>query len=298
MRLKAFGFALVAALVFAAGCGGEYILTLPDQVAAVGGEITVVARLQRNDFFILDLPMQKAHLRFRIGDGQERVASTDKLGYAGIRLGLPDTPGRYELSVRHQDTDGDEAEVSVAAYVWDPQKPVIAVDMDPLPRRRPKLSPKRRGWWTGLAKYTIDMLPRPVPADAVSARLAVGRLARRGNILYLTRRSAASRLQCRDELAEHGYPDGPVLMWRRQRWHIVTGRYNIPRVVVESRLVSQIGELKKMFPRMWVGVSTSSLAAKAFVDAGMTAAVVGRANVKGDKVVRAASWKELAEKGL
>jgi len=298
MRLKFFGFALTAALALTAGCGGQYITTLPDQVAAAGGDITVVARLQRNDFFVLDLPMQGAHLRFKIADGLERVASTDKLGYAGVRLALPEAPGRYELTVKHQDIDGDEAAVAVAAYVWDPDKPVIAVDMDPLPRRRSQLSPKRTEWWAGLAKYTVDMLPRPVPADAASAREALARLAKQGNILYLTRRSAASRLQCHDELAEHGYPDGPVLMWRRQRWHIVPGRYRIPRVVVESRLVSQIAELKKMFPKMSVGLSTSSLAAKAFVDAGMTAAVVGNAGVKGDKIVPVASWKELAEKGL
>lgn len=297
MRSKLFGLSLLL-LVLAGGCGGEYILTVPDQVSAAGDDVTVVARLQRNDFFVMNLPSQEAYLRFQIADGLERSASTDKLGYAGVRLETPKKPGRYDLAVRYQDDDGDEIDKTVGAYCWDPDKPVIAVDMDPLPRRMAKVTKGRKGWWTGLAKYTVDLLPRTAPADAPSARAAMDKLAGKANILYLTRREAADHLKCRSELAEHGYPDGPVLMWRRQRWHLVPGRFKIPKVVIESKLVSQLDELKKTFPKMWVGVSESSLAGKAFLDAGMTAVIVGGASLEGDKVMKIADWKELAEKGL
>ncbi|MCP4378269.1 MAG: hypothetical protein GY794_19100 [bacterium] len=296
MRFRLTGLLVLALVV--GGCGGEYILTVPDQLAATGNDIIVVARLQRNDFFVLNLASVKAYLRFQVGDGLERSASTDELGYSGIRMEMPKKSGRYDMSVRYQDDDGDEISKTVGAYVWDPAKPVIAVDMDPLPRRRAKLTQGRKGWWTGLVKYTIDLLPRKTPADAVSARAALARLAEKANILYLTRRSVANHLQCRSELAEHGYPDGPVLMWRRQRWHLVPGRFKIPKVVVESRLVSQLSELRKTFSNMWVGVSTSSLGAKAFVDAGMTAVIVGGAHLDGEKVMHIATWKELAKKGL
>ena len=296
MRSKLFGLSLL--LVVVGGCGGEYILTVPDQLSASGGDVTVVARLQRNDFFFLNLASVKAYLRYQIGEGLERSASTDKLGYSGVRMPMPARSGRYDLAIRYQDDDGDEVAKTVGVYAWDPARPVIAVDMDPLPRRRAKVTQGRKGWWTGLVKYTIDLLPRATPADAPSARAALARLAEKANILYLTRRTVANHQQCRSELSAHGYPDGPVLMWRRQRWHLVPGRFKIPKVVVESRLVSQIGELRKTFSKMWVGVSQSSLAGKAFVEAGMTAVIVGGARLDGDKVMRIATWKELAEKGL
>ncbi|MBT3201959.1 MAG: hypothetical protein HN350_18820 [Phycisphaerales bacterium] len=296
MRLKLFGLLLL--LVFAGGCGGEYILTVPDQLSAAGSDITVVARLQRNDFFVLNLASTEAYLRYQITDGLERSASTDKLGYSGVRLAMPKAPGRYDLDVKYQDDDGDEINKTVGVYAWDPARPVVAVDMDPLPRRRAKVTQGRKGWWTGLAKYSIDLVPRTEAGDAESARKAIARLAKTANIIYLTRREVANHLQCRSELTEHGYPDGPVLMWRRQRWHLVPGRFKIPRVVVESRLVSQLGELRKVFTQMQVGVSTTSLAAKAFADAGMKAVVIGDAKLEGDKVARISTWKELAEKGL
>ena len=296
MRSKVFGLSLL--LVLVAGCGGDYILTVPDQLSAAGGDVTVVARLQRNDFFVLSLASVKSYLRFQIGDGLEVSASTDKLGYSAVRMAMPEKPGRYDLAIRYQDDDGDEVAKTVGAYVWDSAKPVIAIDMDPLPRRRAKLTQGRKGWWTGLVKYTIDLLPRATTGDAPSARAALARLAEKANILYLTRRDVLNHLQCRSELAAHGYPDGPVLMWRRQRWHLVPGRFKIPKVVVESRLVSQLDELRKTFSNMWVGISQSSLAGKAFVEAGMTAVIVGDARLDGEKVMRIATWKELAEKGL
>ncbi|MDP6544958.1 MAG: hypothetical protein QGH60_13280 [Phycisphaerae bacterium] len=296
MRSKLFGLSLL--LVLAGGCGGEYILTVPDQLSAVGDDVTVVARLQRNDFFVVNLAAVRAYLRYQIGEGVERSASTDKLGYSAVRLVMPEKPGRYDLAIRYQDDDGDETAKTVGAYAWDPAKPVIAVDMDPLPRRRAKLTQGRKGWWTGLAKYTVDLIPRATPGDAPSARAALAKLAGKANILYLTRREVVNHLQCRSELSAHGYPDGPVLTWRRQRWHLVPGRFKIPKVVVEARLVSQLGELRKTFSNMWVGISESSLAGKAFVEAGMTAVVVGDARLDGDKVMRVGTWKELAEKGL
>jgi len=264
---------LAWALVLSAGCGGEYALTVGDQVLPAGGQATMVARLRRNDFFVLDLPIKQAALRFRIAEGPQRCATTDELGYAAAQPDVPAARGRYVVTIEHQDIQGDEVAAEAHAYVWDAQKPVIAVDFDCLPRRRQR-------------------------QDVASARLAISRLGGAANIIYLTRRSTGSHEQCHEDLKAAGYPDGPVLLWRRQRWHIVPGRYKIPRLVVESRLVSQLGQLRRDFAGLSVGICDSSLAAKAFIRAGMTAAVIGGASVKADKVKRFASWKVLAEEGL
>ena len=58
--------------------------------------------------------------------------------------------------------------------------------------------------------------------------------------------------------------------------------------MIESRLVSQLTELRKQFAGLEVGVCDSSLAARAFTEAGLEARVIGEGT----------SWSDLAERGL
>jgi len=258
----------------ACGCGGDYILTVPDQIAPVGGEAVTVVRLQRNDFFVLAPAIEEAAMRFRAADGPLRGAYTDKLGYAGAAVPVPREPGRYAMEVAHLDIHGDEVARKADLYVWEPSRPVVAVDMDCLP-----------GLWIGSSKSASDAL----------RGLAVG-----ANLLYLTRRSARRHRTAHEALTKAGYPAGPVLTWQRERWHIVRdGRFRLPRIVVESRLVSQLPELRKSFPGLTMGVCDSALAARAFSAADMEVMVVGGAPVdRAAKVRRRNSWADLAAKGL
>lgn len=256
------------------GCGGQYILTVPDQLAAAGGLTATVVRLQRNDFFVLAPAVEEAAMRLRIADGPERGAYTDEFGYAGAAMAAPAKPGRYALTVKHLDIFGDEVVGEGPVYVWAADRPAVAVDLDCLP-----------GLWLG---------------DAKDAAGALRGLATKPNILYLTRRSTRDHAAAHEQLRKAGYPDGPILLWRRQRWHIVRdGRLKLPRVVVETRLVNQLPEVRKMFPKLDVGICDSSLAAKAFAAAGLRCVVVGPpAGAAGEGVTRHESWADLAQKGL
>ena len=86
-----------------AGCGGQYLLTVSDQVAPAGGEAAVVVRLQRSEFYMVYVAVKDAAIRLQVGRGKDRGAYTDALGYAGTTLPAPETVGRYMLSVRHLD---------------------------------------------------------------------------------------------------------------------------------------------------------------------------------------------------
>jgi hypothetical protein len=262
------------ALAALGGCGGHYILTVPDQVASAGGETAAVVRLQRNDFFVLSNPITEAAMRFRVGDGPLRGAYTDKLGYAGASVSVPAEPGLYRLSVAHLDLYGDEVVQEAPAYVWASEKAVVAVDLDALP-----------GLWLG---------------SGADAARAIGLLAKGANIVYLTRRSTRRHGAAHRELARAGYPDGPILLWRRQRWHIVRdGWANMPRLAVESRLVSQLAELRKLLPNLTTGVCRSQLAAKAVAEAGLKCVAVNSAHVRAATgTVHRSSWADLADKGL
>ena len=68
------------------------------------------------------------------------------------------------------------------------------------------------------------------------------------------------------------------------------GRYRIPRIVVDTRLVSQLSEIRKLFPKMTMGVCDSDLAARAFAEANLRVVVVGGASVGVGNVTRVASW--------
>ena len=45
---------------FLGGCGGQYILTVPDQLAAEGGDAVAVVRLQRSEFYLWAPPSPEA----------------------------------------------------------------------------------------------------------------------------------------------------------------------------------------------------------------------------------------------
>jgi hypothetical protein len=252
------------------GCGGYYLINVPDHLAAPGEESVVTTRLQRNDFFVMAMPVKDAAMRYIVSTGQERAAYTDKLGYAGTTFTAPDEPGKHSIRVSHSDREGEEVVAEASLYVWDPARPAVAVDLDSLPP-----SGGRR---------------------SLHAQEALQTLAGKANILYLTRRSVSKHKFLHGRLDSQGYPDGPVLMWQRQRWHIVPASHwwKPPRVVVESRLVSQLPRLCRTFGRFRVGICESKLAAKAFLDAGIRCVTVGSRAAEVPDATHVATWAHVA----
>ena len=256
---------------FLGGCAGGYTLTVPDQVAPAGREATTVVRVQRHEFWVLWLPVEEAALRFRLGASPQRGAYTDKLGYAGTTVAVPDGPGRYAMTVAHLDRQGDEVTAEIPVYVWDPSRPVLAVDLDCLP---------------------------PSWSDAADdAAKGLRGMAESANICYFTRRGVAAHPHAHEALRNGQYPDGPILLWQRERWHIVRGRWRMPKVVVETRLVSELPEFRKRFPSLQMGICTGGLAGKAFAEAGVKCLVIGSAGVGPADVSRYKDWAEFAAKG-
>ena len=259
--------------LMSAGCSGEYILTAGDHVAPTGGPVLAVIRLQRSELYKLAMPVKNAPVQFRVEGAPERVAYTDDLGYAGARLAAPGKAGKYRMSIKHQDSDGDVLSAEATVYAWDAAGPVVAVD--------------------------FDCLPAVGGQDAKAARSALAGINRRASILYLTSRPVAEHKLVHSQIASAGYPDGPVLLWQRQLWHIRQGGGNmLPEVVVRDRLVSQLAELRKAFPNLKKGVCSTRLAAKAFAEAGLACVIVGPAEVDPGGVVYRKSWEKLVAEGI
>ncbi len=260
----------ILCLALVGGCGGYYTLTVPDQLAAAGGETVVIGHLARNDFFVLNLPVDEALLRFHPADARVQGAYTDAEGYAAVKLPAPQEPGRYTLEVSHSDYEGEEVSRDVPLFAWSKDKPVLAVDLDSLPG--------------GLA---------PEKKQAVAA---LSEIFPKTNIIYMSRRDVNDYPAAHKQLKADGYPDGPIIAWERKRWRLkkVT-RWNFTyyRVVMEDRMVSPLDELREKFPGLKTGLSASRLAAKAFADAGLESLVLSRVNYSGEGVTQIKSWSQV-----
>ena len=254
------------------GCSGGYILTIPDQVAPTGGEATPVIRLRRNELARMKVPVRGALMQFRLAGGPLRGAYTDEIGYAGAVVPAPDLPGRYVLSVRPVDPrEGDEVEGTADVFAWPADAKVLAVD--------------------------LDCLPYPGHDDAPAAAAALRGLAPNGYVVYFSRDAIDLHDRLHEVLNLGGYPVGPILLWQRERMHVVRRSWRLPKIVVESRLVSQLEQLRTVFPGLSVGVCDTVLSAAAFSAAGVDCLFVsGPATAEGVPPEKMRTWSQLAEK--
>lgn len=251
MRCMIFTAGLVMVVALGGGCGGYYTMSVPDCVAPIGKEAAVVARLQRNDFFVLDVASREAAIRFSVDDSPQRAAYTDKSGYAGTTVRVPAKCGRYVVSVAHMDLEGSEVSSRGYIYVWDPSKPVLVVELQCLP-------------YFGHPNLNF-------------ARSVLRGFASKGNIVYLTRKPIDEHDLAHAQIDFCGYPDGPVLLWRSRSWRITnSGRFGLRRMIIDRRLVSRIDTIKREFPGLRTGLCGSRLAAKALVEAGIECILVAK----------------------
>jgi hypothetical protein len=255
-----------------AGCGGQYIVTAPDQLASTRSDANVVVRLRRNDFFVLDLAMPDAVLSLQVEDMPERAAVTDELGYASTRVPCPGEAGVYSMRIRHSDLQGDEVVATTRVFVLDALKPLVAVE--------------------------VEALPSAATPPASHASQALRRIAGGANILYLTREDPSEHADLHGRLSAQGYPEGPILLWQRKRLHLVPGWWRIPKLVVESRLVSELPQLHRDFLNLRAGICASRLAAEAMSSAGLRPVLIGDRAAEVPDAVRLSSWQQLAQGGL
>ncbi len=262
----------LACLASLAGCGGQYVLTIPDQVAPTGGHVAAVVRLEQYEFASFMMSVEDAPMRVRVADGTERAAFTDVMGFAGTTVPAPAKPGKYDLHVAMQSIRGDEVEGVAPAYIWAPTAKVLAVELEALP----------------------DMSD-PTADDALAA---LRRIAKDTHIVYLTRRSPYEMAAARRKITDVGYPDGPVLAWRQSFTHLTrVGRLRLIWFVTESNLVSRVEYLRRIFPGLKHGICGSAQSGMAMAKAGAEPILVGQEGPAPHYVQRS-SWDELARGGL
>ena len=259
---------LAMAAVCLSGCGGYYVLTAPDHVSPVGSEAPVVVRLQRNDFFVVDMAWKEAPVRFRVHDEGPRFAFTDDEGYAATLVPAPKEPGQYMLSIYYKDREGREMSGQSPVYIWPVDQQIVLVDYDSI---------------------SID---GGIDANMAASKALVS-IAERASIIYLTRRPVSKHAEVRYELQAGGFPGGPILPWERRYYRVYRTSWGLPSISLGSHMVSQLNELKRNFPNLAIGITHSAIGAQAFLDARMEVYFLGWSDDLSEGAVKHSSWVEL-----
>ncbi len=233
---------LTLAVLMLGGCSGEYILTAPDVAALSGQDAPVVVRLQRREVWRYAPPHGSAAITFRLGERTPQCARTDKNGYTAASIKSPSQPGRHEVTLYHQDINGDEVTSHAAIYVFDPDKPLAVVDTDSLPRS--------------------SKLAGPASASLVRMQLSA-------QLIYVSQRYASKPARAHTMLEKHGYPDGPVVPYSgpKQWWKW------------RQSDAGALDELQHRIPKLRWGVTADADTAKAFAQAGLEVMFVGKTKI-------------------
>ena len=229
-------------LAAAAGCSGEYILVAPDVAGLGGGTASVVVRLQRREFWFHAPPEAGAAVTFDLAGDARRCARTDADGYALVAITMPARPGKYRVEIHHQDSIGDTASGEAFVHVLAADRPILAVDVDSLPVRGGPL---------------------------YAAVAALDRLAGQAQIVYVTQSRAGRPAEAHSLLAGAGYPEGPVLPWRKP------ARVDLRPWWRRGLGVGAVAELKERMPALLWGITGSRRGAEAFRAGGVLPLVVG-----------------------
>ena len=251
------------ACIATSGCGGFYVLTVPDHVASADKTAVATLRLQRNDFFVLTLAEEGRPMRFSItpvgaahndsSNEYEMSARTDDNGYAGVPFSMANspvngTPGIYDLHIKLQDMRGFRLNTISKLYVWDPKKPVVVVELNAIPMMMGGLN---------------------------NATKVLKQLKKKANIVYLTDVYMKDYSSVHQQLKDFDYPDGPVLLWEYRRWRIEKlGRFGMRMIRFSPHLDSNLALLKKQFPNLQKGICITPDAINAFNEAGIQPLVV------------------------
>ena len=258
---------IILLTLFLSGCSGEYILTAPDVVCPAGEKAALIFRLQRREFWKITPPKKNATVMVHLPDGTVRCALTDENGYAAVAFIVPSRCGVYQVRFYYQDVEGQELSAKGNVYSLSMDDRFVVVDMDSLPRNGPDLS---------------------------SACLALKRLSRNAQLIYVSEKLGYTPATARGLLRIRGYPEGPVVYFNKiPRWY----QYRLSRqgwrvrAVKPTRTDDALTHLYNRLKKPTYAITADDLTARTFLNIGMKVIFVGRNGIGEAMTVN--SWEEV-----
>jgi hypothetical protein len=261
------------ALPLPAYAKSEARLIPEDQFVAPGAKSYLSARLERTGLWPGKRALAGERVEFLVEGTSLGIALTDEGGTATRAHPFPATFGTHPFTVRLLSREYQAVEATGLVAVWDRKRPILAVILEgaviPLPPKRLLL------WQEG-----------PLPAVAGAAE-AITSLARRAQIVYLTRRDESHRHTLKKWLGEHRFPVAPLFSWPGSN----------PLERRSEDLASLLEQWKTEGWDLRIGVGSAPSDAKAFREAGVAALLLTKEeDEEPEGALRAPSWKEALPK--
>lgn len=226
-------------------------LTAYDLLACPGDPVTVRAKLEHQGFGGLNPDLRGSPLRFTCTPAFARTVATGFDGRAEVTVRLaPESPRVVRVKVRYEGSRNHQsAEATARVFVWDPQRPLLVVDIDHT--------------ISDLREFDVLLTDNARIPTLPGAVEGLSKLAREYGIVYLSARDEALYNKTKAWLTVRGFPEGPLFT-----------RDFVPWVSRESYKSQYIADLKKRFPNLRAGIGDRVGDARAYLDNGLKALII------------------------
>jgi hypothetical protein len=267
--------ALAVLLLLGTACRGEdepdrARLQAFDVLARPGEKVTLRAKLEREGILGIDPNLHGVTLVFRLAGKELGRARTADEGIASLAFTVPEG-GRADLRVEVSLAEGSEyaaASSTLLIAVRDGKRPILVTDIDNTIANVSTLG------FLGKSPEEIPELP--------GAAAALGRLAERFDVVYLTARDEHFVEATRRWLALRKFPAGPVFFRDLSLATLSARKYK----------TEALAALKKAWPTMKVGVGDRTEDAQAYLANELDAILIGDDDLP-EGAKRVASWAEI-----
>ncbi|MCZ6691987.1 MAG: hypothetical protein O7H41_20560 [Planctomycetota bacterium] len=241
-----------------------------DLIAFPGEEVILKAKLEKDDFFHRDLEDQK--IVFRLDTVELGTAISGEQGIARFAF-LPDKEGTYRIQVAvHEKSpyQADEAEILLLAI--SEQKPILICDIDHTV--------------ADISSLKFMITPNDEVEALPGAADALHQIAESYQVIYLTGRDDTFMKKTKEWMRIKEIPRAPIFFW---------DFLGAPSQSHARYKKEQIAGFKKKWSNIQIGVGDNKGDAKAYLENGLRAYILGEEEDLPDGTVRVSSWKDLLE---
>ncbi len=269
IRLSYLLAGLLAALAPVAGCGLA-VLTVEDAITQPGKKARLVAYVEREPVLGMRQDVKDVAVTFHVDGTLIGQDDTNDDGKARDKCRVPSSADRFEARAV---LDGHDLHATAAIFRWDDDRTAIAVDID--------------NTISDTEYEDLILEDEDDDSDPLKrARRTLRTLADDYHIIYLTARPRFLLEKTRGWLAEHDFPDGPVLTAPGLR----------QAVRPEAFKCEALHDLRKRWPNLRIGIGDQSSDAEAYGSNDMLSLIISRRPPRtiGPHAVILRNWKAVA----
>jgi hypothetical protein len=250
VRADRLGLMVGVALAAFGGCGPA-VLSVSDAIVSPGEPVRLTAFVYRDTICGVGRDIGGVQVQFSVDGRSAASARTDDDGWVSVQWALPSgSASRFEAKAAVR---GRTVRAGGAVYTWDPNRIILAVDVD---------GTLAQTDYDDLILGRRDVGSQPLPY----AQQTLDQLSADFHILYLTARPQYYVEKTRRWLKDCGFPTGPVCTAPRLRDTIRHTRF-------KRRMLAT---LRKDWPNLLIGIGNKAADGEAYGASSMLSLIVRR----------------------